>query len=252
MYLGAPDWCSMDLWVEYRQTRNVQIRNQLVEQYLPLVRYIAGVVGAGLPPFVDRNELFSYGVFGLMEAIDRYDPDLGTKFETFGSQRIRGSILDELRSLDWAPRSVRSAAREVEVATEELRRKLGREPSDSEIADLMDIEVTMVHRARSDAHASQVDSFAMIIDPDADNSQYREPSRESDHALDAEEGVLRNTLAEAISWLPEIEQRIVWHYYVDGMKLREIARLLDMNGSKVCAMYADIVLLLRERMAVLR
>src|SRR5580765_1079077 len=122
------------LWLEYRRTKDQGLRDRLIVNYAPLVKYVAGRLGSGLPAHVDEGDLVSYGLLGLISAIDRYDPDRDIKFETYAIARIRGSIIDELRALDWVPRSVRSRAREIERAIRELESKLGRAPSDDEIA----------------------------------------------------------------------------------------------------------------------
>lgn len=242
-----------DIWNEYRSTRNPELRNQLVMAYMPLVRYVAGRQAQQLPSFVDPEDLISYGVFGLMDAIDRYDPEMGTKFETFGMPRIRGAILDELRALDWAPRSVRSQAREVDRGAERLRNQLGREATNSELAEHLEVDVAKVHRARSNAANAQLDSLQPSFGSDMEMDDIHPASRgASDPATEAEVEVLHSTLAEAIDWLPEVHQKIVWHYYVGGLKMREIGEVLGIGGSKVCQLYTEIVLLLRERMVVLR
>jgi RNA polymerase sigma factor for flagellar operon FliA len=241
-----------DIWVQFRATRDQALRNEIAVSYLPLVRYVAGRLGQSLPSFIDSEDLVSYGVFGLLDAIDRFDPAVGVKFETFGVPRIRGAILDELRSLDWAPRSVRSAAREVEKALEELRNTLGREPLDSELAEHLEVDVHKVHSARSNAASAMLDTLQPTYY--GEQQEERDPTAwgSDDPAVEAEVTVIHEVLAQAIVWLPEMHQRIVWHYYVDGLKMREIGDLLGIGGSKVCQMYTDIVLMLRERMVVLR
>src|SRR3954469_18572452 len=123
------------LWLEYRRTRDKALRDRLIVNYSPLVKYVAGRLGSGLPAHVDEADLVSYGLLGLMSAIDRYDPERDIKFETYAIARIRGSIIDELRTLDWVPRSVRSRAREIERAIRKLESVNGRAPSDEQIAD---------------------------------------------------------------------------------------------------------------------
>lgn len=243
-----------DAWVQYRATGDLNLRNEIALTYMPLVRYVAGRLGQSLPSFIDAEDLVSYGVFGLLDAIERFDPQVGVKFETFGVPRIRGAILDELRSMDWAPRSVRSAAREVGKALEDLRNTLGREPLDSELAEYMEMDVQKVHSARSNAASAMLDTLQPTFGNDSEEMEDRSPAAfgDGDPATEAEVTVIHRVLAEAIDWLPPLHQQIVWHYYVDGMKMREIGEVLGIGGSKVCQMYTDIVLMLRERMVVLR
>src|SRR5579862_366765 len=130
----AGDSDTRQLWADYRRTRDRALRDRLIIAYSPLVKYVAGRLGSGLPAHVEEADLVSYGLLGLMSAIDRYDPERDIKFETYAIARIRGSIIDELRTLDWVPRSVRSRAREIERAIRELESKLARAPTDEEIA----------------------------------------------------------------------------------------------------------------------
>src|SRR6186997_1793997 len=129
------------LWQEFKRTGDRGLRDRLILTYAPLVKYVAGRLGSGLPAHVDEGDLVSYGLLGLISAIERYDPDRDVKFETYAIARIRGSILDELRALDWVPRSVRSRARQIERAMGELEAKLGRAPTDEELAAKVGISV---------------------------------------------------------------------------------------------------------------
>src|SRR5438309_5624717 len=131
----------LTLWQDYRKSRDQQLRDRLILTYAPLVKFVAGRVGASLPSHVDEQDLVSYGLLGLIGAIERFDPDREIKFETFAMARIRGAIIDELRSLDWVPRSVRAKAREIEGAQVKLERQLGRAPSDEEVANALDMSM---------------------------------------------------------------------------------------------------------------
>ena len=126
---------TQSLWLEYRRTGDKAIRDRLILTYAPLVKYVAGRLGSGLPAHVDDDDLISYGLLGLIGAIERYDPDRDVKFETYAIARIKGAIIDELRAMDWVPRSVRARAREIERAIAELEKKLMRAPTDEEIAN---------------------------------------------------------------------------------------------------------------------
>src|SRR6201982_3598995 len=144
------------LWLQYRKTGDPGIRDWLILTYAPLVKYVAGRLGSGLPAHVDEGDLVSYGLLGLIEAIKRYDPDRDVKFETYAIARIRGSILDELRALDWVPRSVRSRARQIERAMTELEAKLGRAPSDEEVANKVGISVDELEESLTDISRSSI------------------------------------------------------------------------------------------------
>ena len=127
------------LWERYGDSPNREVRDQLIVHYSPLVKYVASRVAAGLPQNVEQADLVSYGIFGLIDAIDKFDPGRGYKFETYAISRIKGAMLDELRSMDWVPRSVRTKAKRIEQANAKLEAKLGRAPTDEELADALDI-----------------------------------------------------------------------------------------------------------------
>src|SRR5256884_1192944 len=144
------------LWREYRRTREQKLRDRLIVMYSPLVKYVAGRLGSGLPAHVDEGDLVSYGLLGLIGAIERYDPERDIKFETYAIARIRGSIIDELRALDWVPRSVRSRAREIERAIAELERKLHRAPTDEEIAEKLGVSQDELEESLTDISRSSI------------------------------------------------------------------------------------------------
>jgi RNA polymerase sigma factor for flagellar operon FliA len=144
------------LWREYRRTRDRGIRDRLILTYAPLVKYVAGRLGSGLPAHVDEGDLVSYGLLGLIGAIERYEPDRDVKFETYAIARIKGAIIDELRALDWVPRSVRSRAREIERAIGELEARLGRAPNDEEIAAKVGITVDELEGSLTDISRSSI------------------------------------------------------------------------------------------------
>src|SRR5256885_6378352 len=144
------------MWVQYRKTSDPALRDRLILTYAPLVKYVAGRLGSGLPAHVDEGDLVSYGLLGLIGAIERYEPDRDVKFETYAIARIKGAIIDELRSLDWVPRSVRSRAREIERAIAELEAKLGRAPEDEEIATRVGITVPELEDSLTEISRSSI------------------------------------------------------------------------------------------------
>jgi RNA polymerase sigma factor FliA len=152
----AVDSDTLSLWREYRQTRERPLRDQLILRYSPLVKYVAGRLGSGLPAHIEDGDLVSFGLLGLISAIDRFDPDREIKFETFAIARIRGAIIDELRTLDWVPRSVRARARQIERAIAELEAKLARAPTDEEIAAKVGITVDELDESLHDISRSSI------------------------------------------------------------------------------------------------
>ena len=249
----AADSNSRALWLEYRRTHDKALRDRLIINYAPLVKYVAGRLGAGLPSHVEEADLVSYGLLGLMSAIDRYDPERDIKFETYAIARVRGSIIDELRTLDWVPRSVRSRARNIERAIRELEAKLARAPTDAEIAGRLgistdELEESLIDISRSSIAAldelwstagegDQVSLLEMLEDPE---------SIKPAEALDETE--VREALAEAISRLPEREKLVVTLYYYEELTLREIGEVLGVTESRVSQLHTKAILRLRSRL----
>ena len=242
------------LWVEYRRTKDKQLRDRLILTYAPLVKYVAGRLGSGLPAHVDDDDLVSYGLLGLIGAIERFDPDRDVKFETYALGRIKGAIIDELRSLDWVPRSVRARAREIERAIAELESKLGRAPTDEEISAKLGVteedfaealmEISRTSIAALDelwtvsAGGDQVALIDTIEDPTG-------PSPTT--ALDVTE--LREAMADAIARLPEREKLVVTLYYYEELTLREIGEVLGVTESRVSQLHTKAILRLKARLS---
>ena len=222
--------------------------------YSPLVKYVAGRLGTGLPAHVEEGDLVSYGLLGLMNAIERYDPGRDTKFETYAISRIKGSIIDELRSLDWVPRSVRSRAREVERANAKLEHVLQRAPTDQEIAHEMGISVEELNDSLlaishssivaldelwsvSDSSGDQVSLMDTIEDPGAPD-----PAK----ALDV--GDLKDRIADSIANLPEREKLVIALYYYEELTLREIGEVLGVTESRVSQLHTKAILRLKAKL----
>jgi RNA polymerase sigma factor FliA len=232
-------------WEAWHVSQEHTAREWLVVHYASLVKFVAGRLGAGLPRSVDTGDLVSAGVFGLMNAIDRFDPEQGAKFETYAIPRIRGAILDGLRALDWVPRSVRSRSRQIQDAIAELEHQLGRAPTDEEIAAELQIEVVELEKWLADVAAGSVgplDHVAMDSTPSHGDSQSQPGS-----AL--EEGELRDAMRQEISKLPEREQAVLVLYYDDGLTLAEIGEALGVTESRISQIHAKAVLQLRSRLA---
>jgi RNA polymerase sigma factor FliA len=232
-------------WEAWHLSQEHTAREWLVVHYASLVKFVAGRLGAGLPRSVDTGDLVSAGVFGLMNAIDRFDPEQGAKFETYAIPRIRGAILDGLRSLDWVPRSVRSRSRQIQDAIAELEHQLGRVPTDEEIAAELQIEVAELEKWLADVAAGSVgplDHVAMDSAPSHADAQTQPGS-----AL--EEGELRDAMRAEISKLPEREQAVLVLYYDDGLTLAEIGDALGVTESRISQIHAKAVLQLRSRLA---
>ncbi len=232
-------------WDAWHASQEVTAREWLVVHYASLVKFVAGRLAAGLPKTVDTGDLVSAGVFGLMNAIDKFDPSQGFKFETYAVPRIRGAILDGLRALDWVPRSVRSRSRSVQDAIAQLEHELGRTPTDEEIASELQISVEELEKWLTDIAAGAVgplDHVAMDNAP-AEADAHLQPGRAM------EEGELRDAMRTEISRLPEREQAILILYYEDGLTKSEIGDALGVTESRVSQIHTKAVLQLRSRLA---
>jgi RNA polymerase sigma factor for flagellar operon FliA len=242
------------LWRQFKRTGAQGDRDRLILTYAPLVKYVAGRLGSGLPAHVDEGDLVSYGLLGLISAIERYDPDRDIKFETYAIVRIRGSIIDELRALDWVPRSVRSRAREIERAIAELESKLGRAPTDDEIAGKIGITEEELEESLTDISRSSIAALDELWSggPDGDQVSLLDTLEDTSgprpsEALDETE--IRETLADAIARLPEREKLVITLYYYEELTLREIGEVLSVTESRVSQLHTKAVLRLRSRLS---
>ena len=243
-----------ELWRRYKTEGDSRVRERLVVAYSPLVKYVAGRTAAGLPPHVEEADLISYGLVGLISAIERFDLSRDIKFETYAIMRIKGAIIDELRSLDWVPRSVRARAREVERANAKLENRLQRAPTDAEIAEEMGISVDELNESLlAISHSSIValDELWTVSDSSGDQVSLMdtiEDHNAPDPARALDLGDLKDRIADAIAQLPEREKLVIALYYYENLTLREIGEVLGVTESRVSQMHTKAVLRLRSRM----
>jgi RNA polymerase sigma factor for flagellar operon FliA len=248
------DTDTRSLWREYRRNGAKELRDRLIVMYSPLVKYVAGRLGSGLPAHVDEGDLVSYGLLGLIGAIERYDPDRDIKFETYAIARIRGSIIDELRALDWVPRSVRSRAREIERAIGALEAKLGRAPTDEEIADKVGISVDELEESLTDISRSSIAALDELwsVSGEGDQVSLLDTLEDPDSVRPADaldETELREILGDAISRLPERERLVITLYYYEELTLREIGEVLGVTESRISQLHTKAILRLKARLA---
>jgi RNA polymerase sigma factor FliA len=244
-----------ELWRSYKKDGDERARERLVIAYSPLVKFIAGRMASGLPSHVDEGDLVSYGLLGLIGAIERFDLEREIKFETFAVARIKGAIIDELRSLDWVPRSVRARAREVERANAALEAEYGRAPTDEEMASKLELSVEEFRDALLQIANSSVlalDDLWTFADPDGSGGQISVLDTIQDpNALDPESEAhtaeLKDRLADAIESLPERERLVIALYYYENLTLREIGEVLGVTESRVSQLHTKSVLALRSR-----
>lgn len=238
------------IWEAYNQTGSPEARDQLISQYLPLVRNVASRMAVGFPKSVEIGDLINTGVIGLIEAFSNYDPSRGVKFETYAVPRIRGAILDELRSLDWVPRSTRARTRVIERAMVKLEAELGRSPNDTELATELKISLADLHKAMDDSNSTVLLSLDEMIFREEDNRQI--PRVETIHAeskdsiLNAiEKDELRAYLTIAISNLTEQEKLVIALYYYEELTLKEIGEVMTISESRVSQIHTKAVMKLR-------
>lgn len=241
-------------WAAYKSAQDPDARDALILNYSPLVKYVAGRISSNLPRNVETADLISYGVFGLIDAIDRYDLDRGIKFETYAIARIKGAILDELRSLDWVPRSVRSRAREIEQAYIVLENRLRRLPTDAEVAREMGVSDRELQDILTRLSYTSVVSFDELwtANGDTDDRPHVYATIKDDSAEDPvatfEAIELKGILARAIDRLPEREKTVIALYYYEGLTLKEIGVVLGVTESRVSQLHTKAVLRLRARL----
>jgi RNA polymerase sigma factor for flagellar operon FliA len=236
-------------WQRWVTQRDEAARDQLIVHYSPLVKFVAGRVAAGLPAGVDTGELIGTGVFGLMDAVDRFDPERGFKFETFAVPRIKGAILDGLRALDWVPRSVRTRSRQIETAVARLGNQLKRAPTDEEIAAEIGIDVDELHKWLSAVSVANVGPLDHVVSGGDSEPRQLPASPDSSPESTIEDRELRETMRAEIRNLPERERTVVALYYNEGMTLSEIGEVLGVTESRVSQIHSKAVILLRARLS---
>lgn len=228
------------LWQRFKQDGDKEARDRLVVHYSPLVKFVAGRVRSGLPPAVEQADLVSDGVIGLMDAIDKFEPERGLQFQTYAVSRIRGAIVDGLRASDWVPRSVREKLRDIDAAQARLERSLGRTPTDPEVAAELGLSVGELRKVYSQtAHTSVVSFEAALDDEDTPRATADLPGADDD--------VPPGFLA-AVRELPERDQIVVALYYWERLTLAEIGQVLGVTESRVSQLHSRATLSLRRRL----
>jgi len=242
-----------ELWRDYKDGETADARERLILHYSPLVKFVAGRVAAGLPQNIEQSDLVSYGVFGLIDAIDKFDPERGYKFETYAIARIKGAIIDELRSIDWVPRSVRAKARAIERAYSKLENELHRSPEDKEVAAELGVsetdlastlgQISFVGVVALDELLSGPERGAGTTVGDTIAGSGHDPVE----AFESEE--MRHVLADAINRMPDRERLVLTLYYYEGLTLAEIGNVLAVTESRVCQIHTKAIFQLRSRLS---
>jgi RNA polymerase sigma factor for flagellar operon FliA len=237
------------IWKKYFKEKSEEYRNKLMEYYLPLVKYTAERIYVKLPDKVEVDDLVSAGIFGLMDAIDAFDPKRGVKFATYCTPRIRGAILDELRSMDWVPRLVRARAHQLGNATRTLESHLGRAPTEQEIAGELEMDMEDFYRLQRDANAVGLVSLSNSLDSDGENDiceiDVIEDKKSEDPMTEAQKRDLKSLLGKGLS---RAERLILVLYYYEEMTMKEIGATLDLSESRVSQMHSSIIARLKAQM----
>src|SRR5690242_10912441 len=252
---ASVDAAIAQLWREFKDTADPRLRERLILHYSPLVKYVAGRVGVGLPPNIEQADLVSYGIFGLIDAIEKFDVNRAIKFETYAISRIKGAIIDELRSIDWIPRSIRSKAREVERAYAALESKLHRTPTEPEVAAELGISLDDLHAIFGQVSFVNVLALDELLNVNGEKGDKvslvdtLEDTRVEDPVRAFESQETKHLLARAINLLPEREKIVVTLYYYEGLTLAEIGQVLGVTESRICQMHTKAVLQLRAKLS---
>lgn len=251
----AQDEEDQKLWQQYKVSRDQRIKDSLIMKYASFVKYVAGRIAVNLPSNVEFDDLVSYGILGLIDAIDKYDTARNVKFKTYAKTRIRGAIFDELRLLDWTPRSIRQKARKLEKAYAKLEGKLGRDATDEEIAEFLKIDISELHKLFDETKKSLLLSLDEIFYDDEEGSSrfdFVENQKSDNPQLKIEEAEAKRILADAISKLSERERMVITLYYYEDLTSKEIGKILGVSDSRVSQLHTKAILRLRGRLARLR
>ena len=239
-----------ELWEAYHRSPGRPTRDPLIVHYSPLVKYVAGRVAVGLPHNVEQADLVSYGIFGLIDAIEKFDPSRGFKFETYAISRIKGAILDELRSIDWVPRSVRAKGRAVERAFSKLEAELKRSPTEAELAAELEMSDAQLQQVLGQLSLTGVAALDEMLGDRSDATTLADtiPDRGDGPGALFERSELRGQLAEAIERMPEREKVVLTLYYFENLTLAHIGEVLGVTESRVSQIHTKSVLQLRSRL----
>lgn len=242
-----------DSWARYKEQGDQAARESLILHHMRIVKYIAGRMAIHVPSSVDLDDLAGWGIMGLMDAVEKFDHTQDIKFSTYASIRIRGAIIDQIRTLDWAPRSLRAMARKVGQAKEKLRHEQGREPSNSDVAETLGTTEEHVEDTISQLQTANILSLDDYLMPDENSGDTRKVDVTDNHAAPnpshvAEQVEKQEYLVEAILQLPDQQQKVLNLYYYEGLTLKEIGAVLDVTESRICQIHSAAMKRLRKAM----
>jgi len=239
-----------ELWARWKERGDNSAREELIVRNMRVVRFIAGRMAIHVPASVEMDDLVGWGVLGLLDAVDKYDHTQEIKFSTYASIRVRGAIIDQIRTLDWAPRSLRAMARKLGEARDKLRHEMGREPTVDAIADVLGTTIDHVEDTVAQLQTAQVLSLQDYL-PGEDSAQARlldvtTDTRNRSAETELSEREHRDRIVEAILGLPEQQQKVLHLYYYEELTLKEIGAVLDVSESRICQIHSAAMKLLRK------
>lgn len=236
------------LWIEYSKTKDPKLKEELIIQYSSLVKYVAGRVNIFLGQHVEFEDLVSYGIFGLIDAIDKFDIEKGNKFETYASLRIRGSILDSIRKLDWVPRTLRQKQKQMDQVYIDLENKLGHVPSDQEVADNLNVSLEDVQEFNKKNNISSLISLDEYVEQNYESNLNTSQvnNDEPEHVYEKQE--LKENLMAAIDKLSDKEKMVISLYYFEDLTLKEISNIMNISESRVSQLHTKAVSRLRTKL----
>ena len=246
-----------ELWVIYKKTKNPKIRDHLIKQYAPLVKYVAGKVAMGKPGNIEYDDLVGFGVFGLIDAIEKFDPEKNVKFKTYAVTRIRGSIYDELRAIDWVPRSVRQIAKEIELAINKIEAHTGKVATDQEIADELGLDIREFYTSMTKISGTSLLSLSDTWYSGDDNHKIAiidtiESPNTLNPDISVERDAVKDLIAKAIDELPDKEKKVLVLYYYEDLTLKEIGEVLDVTESRVSQLHTKAIIRMKAKLAEIK
>jgi RNA polymerase sigma factor FliA len=242
--IAVPAPSAQEIWQRYHQCADIETENALIEKYLPLVSSLVARLAMTLPEHVDQSDLYSVGLVGLLQSLRNFNPACGTSFETYARVRIRGAMLDELRRMDWVPRTVHEKARKVQNAIAELEQKIGRTPTEAEMARSLNLSVVEYSKLLDDIRPA---AFVCLdaVNGDGDlHEVFADNSEESPHDQ-ASQRELKLLIFQRLKTLPETQRKVLALYYIEDLRLKEIAEVFGVTESRICQIHAQAILSIR-------
>ncbi|MBE5812651.1 MAG: FliA/WhiG family RNA polymerase sigma factor [Clostridiales bacterium] len=237
------------LWIEYKKTNSQELKEELILKYAPLVKFVAGRIGIYFGGNVEYEDLVSYGIFGLIDAIDKFDLDKGVKFRTYASLRIRGAIIDSVRNLDWIPRSLRQKSKELEKLYSDLENELGRSATDEDVASKLGISVEEFGKMLTDINISSLISLDEYFEQNYDHGiSPKDTSKETQPEGFVEKNEIKTILGKSIDMLPEKEKMVVTLYYYEELTLKEISVIMNVSESRISQLHTKAIMRLKGKL----